>query len=165
MKTVQDALGIPFLEPFKKMKPLTFPIPFTTFLREAFGGKRYAERLYLFRKYWKRSLIDVAKAAWYAPEETAEEVLIARTDAIINKLKNEGVDKLFFEPHVQRIKAWRELNRLEQRQQAARNRWDKEKRKKILELPKAAETAISQDEKCSLASKKKRKSAGSHPKK
>jgi hypothetical protein len=168
MDKIHAALGYPGIgKPIVKMK--TFPMKFRVFLRHIFGGTRHAERLRLYRKYllhqfeieiYFRGHRDV-----HSPESRIAAAEKLRDD-FIAKLSREGIKSIEWyqavEPEIQR---WRNLNRVAQRKAASKSRWDKEKSKKILELPKAEQTGVSQDEKCSLASKKSKKTVVSHPKK
>jgi hypothetical protein len=168
-----ESINQPFVKP---MKPPKFPMKFKDFLRRTFGGTRHMERLHLYRKYllnqfeveiwFKGSMRELVGRQILDSKESRIAAAEKLRDEFIAKLSKEGItDPEWYDAVAPEIQRWRVLNRTAQRQAASKSRWDKEKQKKILELPKTAESALSQDEKCSLASKKAKKSVVSHPKK
>src|SRR5580700_7973224 len=105
----------------KNMKPPKFPMKFNVFLRRAFGGRLHSERLHMFRKF----LVSYLFSQYVDPEDIA-----AKT---IGKMNQSG----FYNPTayfklMEDIKKWREANRIQQRKEAAKSRWAKEKLKKSL---------------------------------
>jgi hypothetical protein len=150
-------------KPIPKPNP-KYPMKFKQFLRLAFGGRLYAERLRLFRKYMLHE-IQQAEHLKKLSQKAREIEAIDQRDKFIVELQRDGVDETTGVAHRPRIAAWRAWNRINQRVQAIKSRWDKEKRKKILELPKSEGSGVSKDEKCSLVSKKRKKVTGSYPRK
>ena len=87
-------------------------------------------------------------------------------DDFIVKLSTEGIsDQVRCFELIHHLQQWQKSNRIEQRKQANQSRWLKENRKKLLWLLNWRKNALSQTEKCSLASPKPKISAGSHFKK
>ena len=158
MDDINVALGYPSVsQPLvRPMKPPKFPLKFKEFLRRAFGGTRHMERLHLFRKYLLNMYSQIEELKHLSPEAREAEAIVRR-DKLIATYNQEGVHEIPFGYFMERIPAWREHSHVAQRQAAAQSRWEKEKQKKILALPKTAESALSQDEKRSLASKKNKK--------
>ena len=105
----------------KEEKPPNFPMKFKVFLRWAFRGRSHAERLCLYRKFTHQ---------YFAGESAAE----VKTQAFIAKQSYDGIDDpTWFFPVCQDIAAWRKVNRIKQRKEAANSRWAKEKMKKPLD--------------------------------
>jgi hypothetical protein len=96
-----------------------FPMKFREFLRRAFGGRLHSERLRLFRKYLVFSFSN-----YVDPEDIA-----AKT---IEKFSRMGITNpnYFFEV-VRDISNWRENNRIQQRRNAAKSRWQKHSKKSL----------------------------------
>jgi hypothetical protein len=111
----------------KGIKPPKFPMKFKEFLRRAFGGRLHSERLRLYRKYLVCSFSN-----YVDPEDVA-----AKT---IEKFSRNGISNptYFFEV-VREIAEWRANNRLQQRRNAAKSRWQK-KSKKSLDRDSQSET-------------------------
>jgi hypothetical protein len=133
------------------MKPPKFPMKLKVFLRRAFGGRLHSDRLYLFRKFLKSEYS-------FGHEDMPEKLLETFSKSGITSSKS-------YYGFIQQIKQWRKINRVRQRQTASKSRWLKEARKKLLRLLHGRINALSQQEKCSLASKKGKKVTGSHRKK
>jgi hypothetical protein len=93
---------------------------FKEFLRRAFGGRHYSERLHFFRKFLETDYCT----KYVDPEKTAAE--------IIGDLGRSGVQSTTYNYFISEIKEWRPRNRLQQRKDAAKKRWAKEKLKKSL---------------------------------
>jgi hypothetical protein len=178
MSKIYTALGHPSVgQPIvKPMKPPKFPMKFKEFLRRMFGGRLHSDRLRLYRKYlldqfevevwFKGSMRELAGRQSLDSKESRIAAAEKLRDGFVAKLSNEGVaDPEWYEAVAPEIQRWRGLNRVAQRKAAIKSRWDKEKSKKILELPKTEESGISKDKKCSLVSKKGKKVTGSYPKK
>ena len=53
---IDAAVGI--VKP-KRPRPPKFPMKFEVFLRHAFGGRYYADRLHLYRKFRTESIVTV----------------------------------------------------------------------------------------------------------
>lgn len=67
------------------------------------------------------------------PESERPEFFETATEKKIAKLKVEGVEESFFKSHIRDIAAWRYENRIQQRRNAAKKRWQKEKSKNSLD--------------------------------
>lgn len=145
-------------------EPYKFPMKFKKFLQIMFGGRLYADRLHLFRKYLTHQLQEAMDLKHLSPQARDTEVTI-RVGNIITAHNRDGVPAIPFGFYCERIPVWRKDNRVAQRRAANQSRWNKEKQKKILELPQNPESVLSQGKKCSLAPKKNKKVIGSHPKK
>ena len=115
----------------RERKPPDFPMPFKVFLRDAFGGRLYAERLRMFRKFlrWFYQNFTTAQGRKTAQ---APEIL---TDSQINGLAANGVsDPHWYFETVRDIQGWRKENRVQQRHAAINSRWIKYQRKKLLRV-------------------------------
>lgn len=129
-------------------KPPKFPMKFREFLRRAFGGRLHGDRLHMFRKFLK------SEYSYGNPDVPT---------SLISKISEAGIrDQDTYYGFVGQIKQWRAVNRLQQRKAAGQTRWLKESRKKLLTVLQKRINALSQTEKCSLASRKVKKVAGSH---
>lgn len=116
-------------------KPSRFPIKFKVFLRLAFGGRLHGDRLHFFRKYWcwTRKLEADIKNLGLPPSEQN-----TKTDAqwmdmaneVIAKYTRDWVYERDFNELFNSIENWRWLNRLEQRQNAAKSSWTPKARRK-----------------------------------
>lgn len=171
MSKIYTALGYPSIgQPIvKPMKPPKFPMKFKEFLRRMFGGRLHADRLRSYRRYLfekcELEIFNQDTQRVHSPESRNAAAEKMRDD-LIAKYSHEGIiDIRWYIAAEEAIKRWKHHIRLRQRRDANKSRWDKEKRKKILELPKTNESGVSQGDKCSLASPKGKKGAGSHPKK
>jgi hypothetical protein len=107
----------------KATKEPRFPMKFREFLRRIFGGRYHADRLHLYRKF----LFEHFEAA---SSKQAE----AQVIEIIKKQGQEGITNpnWFFEVKHE-IPRWRRLNRINQRKEAAKSRWLKEKQRKSVD--------------------------------
>jgi hypothetical protein len=109
------------------MKPPKFPLKFKVFLRLAIGGRSYGDRLRIFRKYWCYMLKIYADLEHVPPERKTAEFFEAEANKVIAKHQLEGVDEWFLKTHSRAIAAWRSENRIQQRRNAAKKRWEKQK--------------------------------------
>jgi hypothetical protein len=114
-------IGVP--EP----KPIKFPMKFKEFLRRTIGGRLHGDRLHTFRKYWRHALKVYADLQPVPPERKTMEFFETETDKHIAEFNLEGVDERFFKHHKREIAAWRSENRIQQRRNAAKKRWGKDK--------------------------------------
>jgi hypothetical protein len=151
----------------KPQKPPHFPMKFRQFLRRMFGGRLHSERLHLYRKYLHQSFqVSEFFTGGHVSEASRLAAAEKKTDEHIAKQSAEGIcDPNWYFTLLHDIKRWRGLNRLDQRKKANKSRWLKETRKKLLTVLQNRIRVISQAKTCSLASTKRRKSAGSHLKK
>jgi hypothetical protein len=116
-------------------KPLKFPIKFRVFLRLAIGGRLYAERLRIFRKFWCAMLKQMAEHEGRAGSGDNDTTDVGRKDMAakaVDKYGRDGIDESDFCLFKADIAIWRSLNRIEQRKNAAQSRWKKQKAKKSL---------------------------------
>jgi hypothetical protein len=157
------ALGYPETT---KEKPPRFPMKFREFLRRMFGGRLHSERLHLYRKYLYNSFqVSEYFQGGHASAAARNSAADQKRDALIAKQNIEGIK----DPHSyavvkEDIIKWRKENRIFQRKNAAKNRWLKENRKKLLAVLCRRISDISQSKECRFAKPKPKKSAGSHPK-
>jgi hypothetical protein len=87
---------------------------FKEFLRRAFGGRLHSERLRLFRKF----LIKYTLASFVDPELVAAD--------LIGKLNRNGLQSpATYFTWIREIEVWRSNNRIQQRRDAAKSRWQK----------------------------------------
>jgi len=93
---------------------------FKEFLRRAFGGSLYADRLRMFRKFLISDFFNFGN-----PTKEERENLSLK---MIESLSRNGLAKPddFF-TWLRMIKSWREFNRVQQRKDAAKKRWEKQK--------------------------------------
>jgi hypothetical protein len=131
-------------------KPPKFPMTFRQFLRRMFGGRLHSVRLGFFRRF----LVEEYFASYADPQEVA-----VRQIGLFNKNGIQSYPYFYFEKDIAK---WRLANHFRQRKKANSSRWIKEKRKKILAVLQHRINALSQTGKYSLASQKRKKSAGSH---
>ena len=111
---IESALGFG-----KAPKPAKFPMKFQEFLRRTFGGRLHSERLRMFRKY----LVSEFFSSLESPDDFAAK--------LIGAMGENGVkDQESYFHLVREIKQWKENNRIQQRINAAKSRWSKEKSKK-----------------------------------
>lgn len=108
-------------EGMKTPKPVKFPMKFKDFLKRAFKGRLYSERLHLFRKF----LISQYCNNHVNPE-------IAASDLIATLVQTGIKNPMLYYKWILEIAHWRVSNRIQQRRQAAKSRWIKEKSKKSL---------------------------------
>jgi hypothetical protein len=103
---------------------------FKEFLRRTIGGRLRGDRLHIFRKYWCAMLgiyADLGSEAALGDDNKTDEGRQKMTDKIIEKFSREGIDEIFFKSHQRSIAAWRSENRIQQRRNAAKKRWEKQK--------------------------------------
>ena len=101
-------------------KPPHFPMKFKEFLRRAFGGRLHSERLRLFRKFLVKSYLS----AYVEPESVAAE--------LIGRLNQNGlIDPSTYFNWIREIADWRSINRIQQRRDAAKSRWQKNPKKSL----------------------------------
>lgn len=108
-------------------KPLCFPMKFKEFLRRAIGGRLYADRLHIFRRYWDTVLLKTLTT-----KDMTDDNRSIVTDATVTMLIQNGVDSGFYRRNTEGIKAWRQENQRQQRIDAANKRWHPKKAKKRL---------------------------------
>jgi len=112
------------------MKPPKFPMKFKEFLRRAIGGRLHGDRLHIFRKYWCAMLevyAELGSGPSLGNDNRTDEGRLKKTNDVIEKFTREGVDEIFFKSNQRAIAAWRSENRIQQRRNAAKKRWEKEK--------------------------------------
>jgi len=146
-------------------KPPKFPMKFKVFLRWEFGGRLHADRIRLFRKFLFQEFQYSRELQGLSPE-ARDAAAIAMRDKLIADLSRDGIHDLnwYFRTN-ERISEWRKENRHQQRKDANASRHLKENRRKFLRLLRWRIAALSQSEKCSLASPKRKKVTGSQLKK
>jgi hypothetical protein len=104
-------------------KPIQFPMKLKEFLRRLIGGRSYGNRLALFRRYWRYvSALSVRKKSDAEIEKSLH--------AILEEFSAEGVDEVSYDYHSKVFPNWRKMMLRDQRRNAAKSRWVKEKRKK-----------------------------------
>ena len=113
--------------------PPEFPLKFKVMLRRIIGGKRYAERLRLFRKFWCSRLKYFDEAKGVRTRESTEEGRIENTNELITAWVGKGVDESSFKLVSRDFPIWRVENRQLQRKAAAESRWLKEKKNKTVD--------------------------------
>jgi len=133
-------------------RPPKFPMKFKVFLQRAFGGRLYADRLHLFRKFLN------SEYNFIPGYDVPAKLLKAMTE---NGIRD---DKSYY-VCIEQIRQWKQINRFQQRRDANESRWLKENRKKILKLLQKRITDMSQTETCRFAKPIAEKVAGSHRKK
>lgn len=60
-------------------------------------------------------------------DNRTDEGRLKMTNDVIEKFSLEGVDEVFFKSNQRAIAAWRSENRIQQRRNAAKKRWENEK--------------------------------------
>jgi hypothetical protein len=107
---------------------------FKEFLRRTFGGRLHDQRLHLYRKYLSQNFqIEQWFTARDKTIESRDITAAKNTEDFIAKLKKEGIkDPDWYFPVLHEIKRWRVQNQIQQRKEAAKSRWAKEKSKKSL---------------------------------
>ena len=103
---------------------------FKEFLRRTIGGRLHSDRLHIFRKYWC-AMLEIYAELGSSPspenDNRTDEGRLKMTNDAIEKFAREGVDEIFFKSHQRAIAAWRSENRIQQRRNAAKKRWEKQK--------------------------------------
>lgn len=74
-----------------------------------------------------------ADLEYVPPERKTAEFFETEANKVIAKFQTEGVDEIFFKSHSRAITAWRSENRIQQRRNASKSRWQKEKSKKTID--------------------------------
>jgi hypothetical protein len=120
-------------------KPLKFPLKFKVFLRLIIGGRLHSERLHIFRNFWCAMLkkhYELGSYAGFGDDNTTNEGRQNMTANMVEKYNRDGVDELNFNRFKADITCWRNRNRIEQRRNAAKCRWEKQSAKKSLDAIK-----------------------------
>ena len=115
-------------ENHKGMKTQKFPMPFKECLRRVIGGRLYGDRLRSFKKYWCAMLkyyADLGSKPASGDDNKTDEGRQKMTQEIIEKFIREGVDEFWFNNISAGFTAWRKQNRIQQRSDAAKKRWQK----------------------------------------
>jgi hypothetical protein len=130
------------------------------FLRRAFGGRYHGDRLHLYRKYLLEQFTGIVIVEEMYP-------LIGKPDArppdkrvddFIAQISLQGfTDSVRCFEKIHDLQQWQKRNKIDQRRKANASRWLKENRKKLLAVLSHRINALSQPEKCSLASPKSKK--------
>ena len=114
-------------------RALRFPAPFKVFLRHAIGGRQYADRLHIFRKYWC-SLLEIyarmGSPAGPGDDNKTDEGRMSMTNRAIEQFSRNGVDQIRFYELKDSIAVWRKRNRIQQRRNAAKASWTETARRK-----------------------------------
>jgi len=107
---------------FSHPEPPEFLMNFPECLRRIIGGRSAPERMRIFRRYWDDHFTDFV--------QDPVRPLKPCTDAVVAQFMKNGVDEAWFDAFSKGIPEWRRQNRIQQRRQAAKTRWQKEKSKK-----------------------------------
>ena len=116
-------------------KPPRFPMKFRQFLRRMFGGRLHNERLRLYRKYLYQSLqVSEHFKGGHSSIKARDAAAERERDVIIEKQTKNGIEDLnWYLTLKYDIERWRSLNRINQRREANKSRWLKEKSKKSVD--------------------------------
>jgi hypothetical protein len=130
---IDAAVGI--VKP-KQPRPPKFPMKFKEFLRRAFGGRYHADRLHLFRKcmFEQFEFYTVMRAALGKTENNREKSAGQKVDELVVRLSQYGItDGVWGFERIYSLREWQKQNRVDQRRNAAKSRWAKEKLKKSVD--------------------------------
>ena len=109
---------------------------FRVFLRDVVGGRRHADRLHLFRKFILQEwAADEAFRGGHRTVEDRKRAAEQKVAGLIEKWNREGIEGnecLWLKAGFTK---WRPANRIQQRKDASKKRWLKEKSKKPLDPP------------------------------
>jgi hypothetical protein len=107
-----------------------FPMKFNECLRRVIGGRSVGDCLHFFRKYWCAMLkiyADLGSEPAYGDDNKTDEGRQQMADKMVEKFTRDGVDEHWFNSIAQGFQMWRKENRIQQRRDAAKKRWQKEK--------------------------------------
>lgn len=118
MAIIEDTKGRIFNEP-------RFPMKFKECLRRIIGGRSFGNRLHLFRQFWSAKLNESSE---YQTEA-------ARLDEVSEQISYYNLHQVSagaYADIARGFHAWRKERDRQQRVNAIKSRWDKQKRKKSL---------------------------------
>ena len=116
-------------------REVQFPMKCKECLRRVIGRRSYGENLPIFKRFFQHYLKSSAVKSGEPTHQQTDEYNEQRTVDFIKWFNREGVDAGFYQLFVAEIPKWRKEHRVKpQKSAAAKSRWLKENRKKILTL-------------------------------